>query len=162
MATTWYGNPGRPCCPPAGTSAVPNCSCPTSPNSIVMVSSSHTVNGNMFQDDTLDYEAAPAWATGPVFAVLRNPTWWSRNTFVSGGGTHYYVISCPIDGSADASGYRLYRAYQAHPTLGAFLDGPRYTWLPGTVANACSPWAMHGGAPYVGSGAVTITLDPEP
>jgi hypothetical protein len=147
------------CCVPTDETAVSHCGCTFSPNRIVMVSSSHTVNGNMFQDDALDYEAAPAWASGGSFTSIQNPAWWSRNTFVSGGGTHYYVISCP---TVTGNRYDLYRAYQAHPTFGAFLDGPRYTWTPGQPNNACSPWAMHGGTPYSGSGAVTITLDPEP
>lgn len=118
-----------------------------------MVSSSHTVNSNMFQDATLVYGPDPDAA----FSALSIPdnNWWSTATFVSGGGTHYYMLKCTT-----ASKYDLYRAYPHHPTFGTLLDGIRYSWTPGATGNACSPWAMHGGAPYSGSGAVTITLDP--
>ena len=136
-----------------GTTSLGMCFCSSIPTHLTMASADTSCNFDMFQNDTITYQAVPADLAGlgiGANAFLGDHLWVDPLS----GASFRYLFTCYYNQ------FLLTRVFPVSPWGSPFRDAVLYTWFIGSYGNTCSPFDLYLGQAYPGSDAscfVTIS-----
>lgn len=140
-----FGWPG--CCCDTGPPTVPtpNCMCDEGPAVIYMKSTRPDLNSDIFKDDTITWQARPAWAS---VLSISDPGYYGNVWFTEPGhGDQFiYHISCV---GAETGLHRVFE-HSFFAGGGPLLDSVRYRWTASLAGNSCDPFYLLHGSIYSG------------
>ena len=127
------------------TAAGPATPCPSVPPVLTMTVNNPSLNGGMFQDDTIAYQAVPSGYAALHVADSSGKAYLGQSSFTDpfGDSFRYYFYW-------SATSYLLSRVY-LHSSFGSPLkDSARYIWSFPAAGNSCSPFGLTNGSVYPG------------